>query len=137
MASIDDVKLINFNSFKDHDGLLVPIEQDKNIPFSVKRLYWIFGVKNKKPRGQHAHYETEQVFISLKGVCKVSCSDGFTKKDFELTSPFQGLYMPAMIWGEQIYDENTIVLVLASTFYDRDDYIEDWNSFNNEVDKEK
>ena len=136
MVSIEDVRLINFDDFSDRNGFLVPVEQNNEIPFSIKRLFWIFGVKNKNPRGQHAHYKTEQVLIPLKGACKAVCHDGFTRREFKLDSPLQGLYMPAMIWGYQIYDKDSIILVLASTLYERDDYIEDWESFENEVKKQ-
>ncbi len=135
MVTIKEVKILNFKDFRDKEGHLVPLEENREIPFSIKRIFYIFGVSTKKPRGEHSHYQTDQLLICLKGKCKVKCHDGFNEKYFVLDSPSQGLHIPAMIWGEQIYDEDTILLVLANTHYDKEDYIENWETFIEEVKK--
>ena len=135
MVSIKEVKILEFNDFKDKEGHLVPLEQNGEVPFSIKRVYYVFGVSTRNPRGEHSHFITDQLLICLKGKCEVRCNDGYNEKNFVLDSPSQGLYIPAMIWGEQVYNKDTILLVLASTHYDKADYIENWNDFVKEVDK--
>ena len=129
MANIEDVRILNFSDFTSKEGHLVPLEQNREIPFSIKRIFYVFGVNSNKCRGEHSHVTTEQVLISLNGNCQVRCHDGSNEKTFQLSSPLEGLYIPAMIWGEQVYDNDTILLILASTHYEKEDYIEDWKEF--------
>ena len=130
IKTIDDVKILNFKSFINDDGILVPLESNSQIPFDIKRIFYVYGVKNQQTRGQHAHYKTQQVLICIKGECQVICHDAQSSKKFLLKSPTQAIYIPEMIWDEQIYmSEDTILLVLSNTLYDKFDYIEDYNEF--------
>ena len=135
MVSVEEVKILNFSHFEDKKGHLVPLEENGDVPFSIKRVFYIYGVASKDPRGAHSHLVTEQLLICLSGKCEVKCSDGKNEKIFLLSSPTQGLHIPAMIWGEQIYDKDTVMLILASTHYDKSDYIEDWNVFVRDTQK--
>ena len=133
--SIEDVKCINFNVFTDNNigwqwGSLVPINLNEDIPFEVNRIFYVYYVGDVQQRGQHAHYKNEQILICLNGKCGVVCKDGINEKNYVLDSPSMGLYIPEMIWDEQFYyTKDTVLLVLCSMKYDREDYIEDWNEY--------
>ena len=131
MNTIENVKLINLKTFIEPDGNLVPIELNKDIPFEVKRIFYVFGVHDQNDRGKHSHYKTKQLLISISGVINVKCDDGLGGKDtWQLNQPWKALYIPEMIWDEQIYfDHKTVLLVLSNTNYDSSDYIEDYEEF--------
>ena len=131
MTTIDDVKRFNLKFFDEPDGRLAPIEFGKDVPFEVKRMFYVFDVHNQNDRGKHSHYKTKQLLISIKGSVKVKCLDGIGGVgEWELKTPWNALYIPEMIWDEQIYDsKDSILLVLANTNYDPSDYIEDYEEF--------
>tara|TARA_R110002110_G_scaffold1868_12_gene8430 strand:- start:459 stop:881 length:423 start_codon:yes stop_codon:yes gene_type:complete len=134
VTTVEEVKKISFTNHTDNDGYLVPLESlSDQIPFDIKRVFYVYGVKDQKIRGKHAHLKTEQVLICLSGECRVICKDGKTSKELTLNSPTEAVYIPNLIWDEQIYKtRDTILLVLSSTTYDRSDYIEDWEQFVSE-----
>jgi dTDP-4-dehydrorhamnose 3,5-epimerase-like enzyme len=114
------------------DGNLVPIESNYDVPFHIKRIFYVYGVKNQDDRGKHAHYKTKQVLICLNGKVEVLVNDGVKEKKYLLESPQQALYIPEMIWDEQIYlSEDTVLLVLSNMKYEPNDYINDFNTFKN------
>lgn len=130
VKTINDVSFYNTKTVVDPAGNLCPIEGTKNIPFEIKRVYYVYGVSDKNTRGKHAHYKTEQILICLSGKVEVVCKDGTKESRFLLESPQQALYIPEMIWDEQIYrTEESVLLVLANTPYEPNDYIHDWNQF--------
>ena len=130
MITLDDVKLFNLRNFIEPDGNLVPIESKHDIPFDIKRIFYVHGVKNQDDRGKHSHHKTKQVLICLNGEVKVVCDDGKNRKSYILSKPNQALYIPEMIWDEQTYkSEDSVLLVLANTHYDINDYIEDYEEF--------
>tara|TARA_E500000305_G_scaffold41342_1_gene31924 strand:- start:1832 stop:2251 length:420 start_codon:yes stop_codon:yes gene_type:complete len=130
MITLDDVKLFNLRNFIEPDGNLVPIESKHDIPFDMKRIFYVYGVDNQDDRGKHSHYKTKQVLICLNGEVKVVCDDGKNRQSYTLSKPNQALYIPEMIWDEQVYiSEDSVLLVLANTHYDTSDYIEDYNKF--------
>jgi len=130
MMTLNDVKLFNLRSFIEPDGNLVPIESRHDIPFDVKRIFYVYGVKDQDDRGKHSHHKTKQVLICLSGEVKVVCDDGKKRQSYMLSKPNQALYIPEMIWDEQIYmSEDSVLLVLANTHYDVKDYIEDYDEF--------
>lgn len=130
MRTNEDVKIINFYRFSDNRGNLVPVESQSTIPFGIERIFYVYGINGKEVRGQHSHYKTQQVLVCLRGSCTVICKDGKSVKEYILDSPDLGLFIPEMIWDEQIYHSpDTILLVLSNTKYDKSDYIEDWELF--------
>ncbi len=130
MNTLDDVLSFTIRRFQDNRGYLSPIEAKVDVPFDIKRVFFVYGVKPGDVRGVHAHYVTEQVLICLTGRCDVVCKDGANTKSYVLDSPDQALYIPAMIWDEQTYeDEKTKLLVLANTKYNKSDYIFDFDEF--------
>ena len=130
MITLDDVKLLKLDTFVDLEGSLVPIESNLTIPFEIKRVFYIFEVHDQKDRCEHSHYKTEQVLICLNGKVKVLCDDGKNRKEWVLDKPNQALYIPNLIWDEQTYlIPGSVLLVLANTWYDKSDYITDYNEF--------
>ena len=137
MISIDDVKFSILKTCVENDGKLVAIEGDRDIPFRIERIFYVYGVKDQNDRGKHGHYESEQVLICLYGKITVICKDGKDEAIYELDKPNQSLYIPSMIWDEQIYhNEDSILMVLSNLVYDTEDYIEDWEQFVSLKEKE-
>ena len=130
MITLNNVKLLELETFVDLEGSLVPIESGLSIPFEIKRVFYIFEVNDQKDRGEHSHYKTEQVLICLSGKVRVLCDDGKDRKEWILDKPNQALYIPNLIWDEQTYIvPGSVLLVLANTGYDKSDYITDYNEF--------
>jgi dTDP-4-dehydrorhamnose 3,5-epimerase-like enzyme len=112
------------------DGNLVPIESNYDVPFPIKRVFYVYGVKDQNDRGKHAHYKTKQVLICVHGKVEVLVDDGKKQQKYLLESPQQALYIPEMIWDEQVYlTEDTVLLVFSNTKYNPEDYIDDFNEF--------
>jgi len=127
MTTLKDVKEFNLKSFIEPDGKLTPIELDRDIPFDVKRMFYVYDVHDQNDRGKHSHHKTKQILIAVSGRVTVVCDDGKTKRNYVLDEPSRALYIPEMIWDEQIYhSEDSVLLVLANTNYDFSDYIEDY-----------
>lgn len=128
------VKWINLPNFGDSRGSLVVLESNKNIPFEVKRLYYIFDSTTDTPRGFHAHHQLTQIAICLKGSFKMVMDDGTKKEEVILDQPDRGLVIPPMVWHE-MHDisEDCIMLVLADDYYNEIDYIRDYNDFKSQV----
>lgn len=127
------MKLANILDFKtngDERGSLVALESYKNIPFDIKRVYYIFGTKSGVVRGLHAHKNLMQVLICLKGSCRVVLDDGSIKEQVVLNTPNQGLLVENIIWREMHdFSADCVLLVLASENYDENDYIRDYGEF--------
>ncbi|AJJ47106.1 GNAT family N-acetyltransferase [Francisella tularensis subsp. novicida] len=123
-------ELLNFKILGDQRGNLVSLEQNRNIPFDIKRVYYIYGTKENVRRGFHAHKELEQVLICVSGSCKVLMDNGKEKKDISIDQPSIGLLIPPMYWHEMYdFSPDCVLMVLASDFYDESDYIRDYNDF--------
>ena len=128
--SINDVKFFNTRTMVEPDGNLVPIESNYDVPFPIKRIFYVYGVKDQNDRGKHAHHKTQQVLICLNGKTEVLVNDGFKSQKYLLESPQQALYIPELIWDEQVYlTEDTVLLIISNTKYDPSDYIHDFNEF--------
>ena len=111
-------------------GHLTPIESDKDIPFDIKRIYYITRVPENTIRGFHAHKDLHQILICLNGTVKVNVSDPFNKETFLLDNPSKGLYIGPWLWRE-MYDFSpaAVLLVLASDYYKEEDYIRDYRTY--------
>ena len=130
MKTLNDVKTFTFREFLEEDGNLIPIESGTDVPFDIKRVFYVHSVNDQNDRGKHAHYETNQILICLQGEVDVTVDDGHMKKVITLNKKNQAVLVPEMIWDEQIYKtDDTILLVLCNTRYDVDDYINDYNEF--------
>lgn len=125
-----DIKLIDFQKHIDDRGSLIIAEYNKEIPFLVKRVYYIYGVSDDKKRGFHSHKNLKQIYIGIAGSCKVMLTDGKEKTEVTLDNPAKGLYIGHNVWRE-IYDfsKDCVLLVLASEVYDDTDYIRSYEEF--------
>lgn len=119
-----------FQQHSDARGNLVTVEAFKDIPFDIKRVYYMYGVPENARRGYHAHKKLEQVLICMAGSCKILLDDGKEKQTIILDSPNEGLYISKKIWREMYdFSENAVLMVLASDYYDENDYVRDYNTF--------
>ncbi len=123
-----------FKTHGDERGQLVALEEDKDIPFKIKRVYYMYDTGTEVIRGRHAHKSLEQILVCIHGNCKILLDDGKEKKTILLDKPYEGLYIPNNIWREMFdFSKETILLVFASDFYKEDDYIRDYNQFISSV----
>lgn len=125
-----DVKFIQLQSHGDDRGSLVALEDHKNIPFTIKRVYYLFDTKTNVRRGFHAHKKLKQLAIVLKGSCYFLLDDGKENVEVLLDNPEQGLYIESFMWREMYdFSEDCVLLVLADSFYSEDDYIRNYDEF--------
>jgi dTDP-4-dehydrorhamnose 3,5-epimerase-like enzyme len=123
-------QIINLPKFLDARGNLSFIEQEKHIPFVIKRAYWIYDVPGGECRGGHAYRNNEEFIISLSGSFDVVLNDGTERKVFSLNRSYHGLYVPKGLWREmENFSTNSLALILSSTDYDAHDYIRDYAEF--------
>ena len=122
--------IVNFSVLGDERGSLVALEQNKNIPFEIKRVYYIYGTQKGVSRGFHAHKDLEQVLICVSGSCRILLDDGDQQQSIILDNPSKGLYVDSMKWREMHdFSHDCVLLVLASRHYDESDYIRDYQDF--------
>jgi len=129
-SSVSDCVTINLPKMEDPRGNLTFIENNKHVPFDVKRVFYIYDVPTAESRGAHAHKNLHQFLVCLSGSFDVELDDGKMKKKVHLNRPWEGLYIPPMIWAaEKKFDPGTVCLVLCSELYDKNDYIRDYEIF--------
>ena len=133
-VNLNDVKTMRFNQLGDDRGHLVVVEGGQDIPFDIKRVFYIYGSDSDVVRGQHANYRSEFVLINVAGKSKVDVDDGKTVETYELNEPHMGIYLPKMIW-KNMYDfsPDSVLLVLSSQHYSGDDYIRDYDAYLKEI----
>ncbi|MBL6964381.1 MAG: WxcM-like domain-containing protein [Bacteroidetes bacterium] len=125
------MKIINFPKILDERGNLSFVQNKAEIPFSIKRVYWIYDVPGGEVRGGHAYKELEEVIIALSGSFDVAIDDGSGREQvFHLNRSYEGLYVPGMTWRQlRHFSTNAVALILASRPYEEDDYIYDYKEF--------
>ncbi len=125
-----DIKKVSFQKHGDERGMLVVAEYQKEIPFPVKRVYYIYGVGEHTSRGFHSHKNLRQIYIAIHGSCKVKLTDGKEEQVVCLDNAAEGLYIGHNVWRE-IYDFSSdgVLLVLASDEYSEEDYIRTYEQF--------
>ena len=122
--------LIELPKVKDPRGNLSVIESEQHVPFKIMRNYWIYDVPSGMWRDGHAFKQQQEFIVALSGSFDVVISDGKDEHTFHLARPQIGLYVPNMTWRYiNNFSTNSVALVLASTFYNEDDYITDFNQF--------
>ena len=123
-------RFIEFNKRGDEYGWLIALEAERNIPFPIRRAYYIFGTLPGVRRGRHAHRKLRQVLVCLAGRCTVSLDDGKTTVEVPLDGNERGLVLEPMIWHEMYdFSEGCVLLVLADAWHDETDYIRDYGAF--------
>ena len=110
--------------------------QNKNIPFEIKRVYYIFDTKDGVRRGFHAHKNLEQVLVCVNGSCEILLDDGKEKSIIKLENRNEGLFIEKMVWREMFnFSADCVLMVLASDYYYEEDYIRDYQKFLNLIKK--
>ena len=126
----DDIRMLEFTQRGDERGHLVVVEGMQDIPFEIKRTYWIYDVPGGEERGGHAFKENQEMVIALSGAFDVVVDDGTTKKTFNLNRSYYGLYIPAGLWRTmENFSTNSLALEFGSTHYDVNDYVRDYDEF--------
>ncbi|WP_300761570.1 FdtA/QdtA family cupin domain-containing protein [Helicobacter sp. UBA3407] len=123
-------KLLSLQTIGDERGKLVSLESNKNLPFAIKRVYYMFDTSPDLPRGFHAHKELEQLVIAIDGACEFVLDDGKNKESVWLNRPDVGLYIGKNMWREmRNFSYGCKLMILASDYYDESEYIRDYAEF--------
>jgi dTDP-4-dehydrorhamnose 3,5-epimerase-like enzyme len=127
---VSDCVPLEFPKVGDSRGKLTFIEGTRHVPFEIKRVFYLYDVPAGASRGGHAHRTLEQVLICVSGGLEVRLDDGAAQRVVRLGGPWQGLYIPPLIWDTEInFEPGTVCLVLASEYYDESDYLRDYQAF--------
>ena len=125
-----------FQQHGDERGMLVALEEYSDIPFEIKRVYYMYDTKANVHRGFHAHKNLQQILVCIHGSCKILLDNGKEKKVVSLEKPYEGLYVSNDMWREMYdFSEDAVLLVLASEPYREEDYIRDYDEFLKQIDK--
>jgi len=126
------VSLIQLQKLGDERGSLVALEDQKNVPFPIRRVYYLFGTKADVKRGLHAHHNLKQMIIAVRGSCRflLLLDNGNERVEILLDNPAQGLMIQSLMWREMYeFSEDCVLMVLADAHYDETDYIRDYKEF--------
>lgn len=130
MTTVNECRIIDLPKFLDARGNLSFAENFKQIPFEIKRTYWLYDVPGGECRGGHAYKENEEFVIALSGSFDVVLDDGKERKVFSLNRSYYGLYVPKGLWREmENFSTNALALEFASTHFDEADYVYDYDQF--------
>ncbi|MBA7497337.1 TDP-4-oxo-6-deoxy-alpha-D-glucose-3,4-oxoisomerase [subsurface metagenome] len=124
-------RIINFKKIGNNDvGFLTSLEENREIPFNIRRVYYVYNVPKEIKRGSHAHKRLEQILICMSGSVEIRVDDGNEKKIIELNDPNKGLYIGLGVWHEMYdFSKSAVLLVLASEHYNESDYVRDYEEF--------
>jgi len=133
-ATVYDCSVIILPKIKNRAGNITPIHPFKNVPFDIKRVYYLYDVPGGESRGGHGHKELQQLIVAASGSFDVLLDDGENKKVVNLNRPYFGLLMPSGIWRELLnFSSGSICLVMASMLYSEDDYIREYEDYKQYV----
>lgn len=122
--------VFRFKEIGDDRGMLVVVEGESTIPFDIKRIFYIYDSTQDVVRGKHANRESEFVLINVAGQSKVRLTDGREELIVELDKPHMGVYIPQMVWKDMYdFSKDSVLLVLASTHYNNEEYIRDYDKY--------
>lgn len=128
--------LLKFKDIGDKYGHLTPIEARYDIPFEIKRIYYISGVGKEITRGFHAHRKLHQVLICVSGQVSIRVKNPKDEEVYILNKPYEGLYIGSLVWREMFdFSEDAVLLVIASEHYDESDYIRNYDFYVQEATK--
>lgn len=129
-SSIDDCTLVQLPKISNRAGNITVIQNNIEVPFSVKRIYYLYDIPGGEDRGAHAHKNLFQLVIAASGSFDITVSDGKNKKTVSLNRPYNGLYIVPGIWRDlSNFSSGAICLVLASELYSKEDYIREYEEF--------
>ena len=119
-----------FQPHGDERGQLISLEEFNDIPFRIKRVYFMYDTLEGVVRGHHAHKTLEQILVCIHGSCKIRLDNGTESKVIPLEKPYEGLYVPSNMWREMFdFSPDAVLLVFASELYDESDYIRNYEEF--------
>lgn len=125
-----------FQPHGDDRGQLISLEEFNDIPFRIKRVYYMYDTVPEVVRGHHAHKKLQQILVCVHGSCKIRLDNGHEKKVVALEKPYEGLYVSNNMWREMFdFSPDAVLMVFASELYDESDYIRDYDEFLKLVDK--
>ena len=126
-----EVRMLEFPQKGDERGHLVIVEGMKDVPFDIKRIFYIYGSDKDVVRGQHANLKSKFVLVNVAGKSKVRVKDGLGNEEvFSLNRAHTGIYLPEMVWKDMYdFSEDSVLLVLSSEHYDPEEYIRDYDTF--------
>lgn len=123
-------RILDFPKIIDTRGNLTFVEENRSIPFDIKRVYWTYDVPGGESRGGHAHKELYEILVAVSGSFHVVLDDGYDKKTILLNHPWQGLLIVPGVWRVlQDFSSGAVCMVLASDFYDADEYVYEYDDF--------
>lgn len=134
-TNYDKVKLLCFGDLGDERGSLIVVEGQRDVPFAIQRVFYIYGSDATVMRGQHANRNTEFVLVNVAGKSKVRVDDGLGREQvYHLDQPNTGIYIPRMVWKDMYdFSPDSVLLVLCSEHYDGEEYIRDYEAFRAEI----
>lgn len=128
-TTVDDCRIIDIRKYTDTRGYLSVIEGGEDIPFEIKRIYYLYMVP-EAARGAHAHKQLQQLMVAMSGSVHVTLDDGINKKTFVLDKPWKGLHVVPGLWRDlDNFAGGTVCMVLASEHYAEEDYIRNYEEF--------
>lgn len=131
-STIDDCRIIELMRNTHRNGALSVIENNEDIPFTTKRVYYLYDIPGDAERGGHAHCDNQSLIIAVSGCFTITLNDGKATKSFILNRPYKALYVPAGLWREiNEFSSGSVCLVLTSEIYSEDDYVRDYDEFLN------
>lgn len=135
MSTINEVRMLEFKEHGDERGYLVVVEGEKDLPFKMQRLFYIYGSDPDVVRGEHANRNSQFVLINVAGTSKIRVKDGLGNEIiFCLNRPHTGIYLPSMVWKDMYdFSKDAVLLCISSEHYDEKEYIRDYNEFVREV----
>lgn len=129
-STIQDCKILTLPKIQNRSGNITPIHSNFDIPFEIKRVFYLYDIPAGESRGAHSHKECHQFLVAASGSFDVLVDDGRNKNNFNLNRPYSGLYIPPGIWAEEFnFSSGGICLVLASHNYDENDYIRSYKEY--------
>ena len=137
MNHLQKIKTLKLVTNGDETGNLIALEGNKlNVPFDIKRVYYVYDTTPGTVRGHHAHKKLKQLLIATSGSCTIVCDDGKEKKEFVLDWPDRALYIEGLIWREmKNFSKGAVLMVLTDEYYSEDDYIRNYEAFLDETKK--
>ena len=129
-TGVSGCQIIELPRLKNRSGNITPVHNSAEVPFDIKRIFYLYDIPGGESRGEHAHKECHQFLIAASGSFEVLLDDGITQRLVQLNRPYIGLHIPPMIWSSEInFSSGSICLVLASQIYSAIDYIRDYQEF--------
>jgi dTDP-4-dehydrorhamnose 3,5-epimerase-like enzyme len=132
--SLTDCKIVDLPRIQDPRGNLTFVESSRQVPFDIRRVYYLYDVPGGSERGGHAHKTLHQLMIAMSGSFDIVLDDGFNKRRIHLNRSYQGLYIPPMMWRElDNFSSGSVCMVLASDYYTESDYLRTYDEFTREA----